>query len=200
MSDETFYEQNAQCWRCRMYVPRVEMKYHAGMLYCPICYQDVAEAGGRCQLCGKQLEHGGGQVCEACREKKRNRCPECGNQMEEGVCPECSREEPGRHAGHGEGPSGEEGRPAGSGVVGCSRCRQLVQSPVWRNGQPYCSNCADKDGIFLPLVRRISGIAKAIVRPKAEKRLRVKASGKVSAEKEGDKREKAVKGREAEEK
>ncbi len=118
--DNSFYEQNAQCWRCRMYVPRVEMKYHAGMLYCPICYQDVAEAGGRCQLCGSQLEPGEQQFCHQCIEKKkqkeRSKCPRCGSAMEGGICPRCSRGEPGE-GGH------------------CPRCGSRLEGGV-------CSRCA----------------------------------------------------------
>ncbi len=122
--DNSFYEQNAQCWRCRMYVPRVEMKYHAGMLYCPICYNDVAEAGGRCQLCGRQLESDEQQYCHECSERKKGKqkCPHCGSQMEEGTCPRCSR---------GEG--GEEGKR-------CPRCGSQFEGemcPRCSRGEPF---------------------------------------------------------------
>lgn len=110
MTDEDqFYELNAQCWRCRMYVPRMEMKYYAGMLYCPMCYNDVAEAN-RCQLCGKHLETGEHGLCGACKERKKQKekCSRCGSSLEEGVCPNCSRERPER----GEGQAPEEKQSA----------------------------------------------------------------------------------------
>lgn len=208
MSDDAFYEQNAQCWRCRMYVPRVEMKYHAGMLYCPICYQDVAEAGGRCQLCGKQLESGEHQVCRECREKKEHRedarrCPKCGTRLEEGICPKCSRGEPGEG---GAGPDGEFGhgvrvgsgageyrgreRPSGPGIVVCSKCRQHVEVPVWQGGQPYCQSCAEKNNVSLPIkvLRRI-GLAKENIREKRGGiRVKLKQSEEEAAKKKGEKK------------
>ena len=184
MSDEDqFYELNAQCWRCRMYVPRAEMKYHAGLLYCPICYQGIAEAGGRCQLCGKQLEHGESQICNECKEKEKQkewgRCARCGSALEDGACPRCSKGEPGLPPRRGD----EGGRPSGPGIVVCSKCRQHVESPVWKNGQPYCQICVEKGGVFLPImiVQRLSNL---LVKPKQKPRIRVEAKGRTVLEKE----------------
>ncbi|MFH1448117.1 MAG: hypothetical protein ABIG39_04600 [Candidatus Micrarchaeota archaeon] len=122
MSDDQFYEQNEQCWRCRMYVPRVEMKYHAGMLYCPICYQDVAETG-RCQLCGKQLESGENELCRQCRERKR---------AEERKHKDSERR-------HDVGIHG-----TGDWITICSNCQQRTEEVGWHDGRPFCPTCLEK--------------------------------------------------------
>ncbi len=195
MSDEDqFYELNAQCWRCRMYVPRAEMKYYGGLLYCPICYQDIAEAGGRCQLCGKYLEHGGGQICSECKEKKKQqgeRCARCGAVLEGGVCNRCSRGEPWEPGVFPRG-GDEGGRPSGPGIVVCSKCRQHAESPVWQGGQPYCQICAEKGSVFLPImiVQRLNSFVKRLIRPKETRRLRLEKgktviSGKKDKQEEG---------------
>jgi hypothetical protein len=36
-----FYEMNDQCWRCRMYLPKVELQQWRGQIYCPYCIQDL---------------------------------------------------------------------------------------------------------------------------------------------------------------
>jgi hypothetical protein len=183
-------------------VPRVEMKYHAGMLYCPICYQDVAEAGGRCQLCGKQLDMEGQQLCHECRENKRkeaekrrddaSRCPRCGSKTENGICLECARRPHGEDGGQF-GPVAEPGdrgthyaageyggQARGSGLVSCSSCRRQVHSVAWRDGQPYCQDCMEKHGGSMPLIviHRIGRFVGGLFKPKERVRVRVK-EGKV---------------------
>ena len=39
----SFYELNAQCWRCRMYLPTVELQQWRGQLYCPYCIMDIRD-------------------------------------------------------------------------------------------------------------------------------------------------------------
>ncbi len=119
MSDEEFYKMNEQCWRCRMYVPRVEMKYHAGLLYCPICYQDVVE-GNRCEVCGNILEHSALRICPSCRERK-----------------EAEGERKGEASQAAE-------RKTGESVVQCSECQQQVERVEWESGRPLCPICLEK--------------------------------------------------------
>ncbi len=38
-----FYVYNDQCWRCRMYLPRVELQQWRGQVYCPYCIMDIRE-------------------------------------------------------------------------------------------------------------------------------------------------------------
>ncbi|VVB98262.1 Uncharacterised protein [uncultured archaeon] len=38
-----FYVYNDQCWRCRMYLPRVELQQWRGQTYCPYCIQDIRD-------------------------------------------------------------------------------------------------------------------------------------------------------------
>lgn len=39
-----FYAYNDQCWRCRMYLPRLELQQWMGQTYCPYCIMDVQQA------------------------------------------------------------------------------------------------------------------------------------------------------------
>ncbi len=38
-----FYIYNEQCWRCRMYLPKVELQQWRGQTYCPYCIQDLRD-------------------------------------------------------------------------------------------------------------------------------------------------------------
>ncbi|MDD5336979.1 MAG: hypothetical protein PHS02_00680 [Candidatus ainarchaeum sp.] len=38
-----FYETNDQCWRCRMYLPKVELQQWRGQTYCPYCIMDIRD-------------------------------------------------------------------------------------------------------------------------------------------------------------
>jgi hypothetical protein len=38
-----FYVMNDQCWRCRMYLPIVELQQWRGQTYCPYCIQDIRD-------------------------------------------------------------------------------------------------------------------------------------------------------------
>lgn len=40
----SFYMLNDQCWRCRMYLPKVELQQWKGQTYCPYCIQDLRHA------------------------------------------------------------------------------------------------------------------------------------------------------------
>ncbi|MFH1470231.1 MAG: hypothetical protein ABIF01_00625 [Candidatus Micrarchaeota archaeon] len=198
--DNSFYELNAQCWRCRMYVPRVEMKYHAGLLYCPICYQEVAEIGGRCQLCGSQLEAGEHQICRICKDKKRakTKCPKCGDSLDNGICPKCSRgehpEPPKQCPRCGSTISGwkctnciwESDHKPSAGAIACSACRNASDSNVWKDGKPYCVLCANTVGpsFSTKVLRRIAKGLNAIVKPKTQTRIKVKAKGESGAKSE----------------
>jgi hypothetical protein len=192
---DQFYELNAQCWRCRMYVPRVEMKYHAGQLFCPICYNDVAEGGGRCQLCGKQLDHGENRICSVCsdKEKHKDMCPKCGAYLVGGICPNCSHDGPSRMGQITEKTGGMKRilvEHGGIGIVSCSKCSTHVEQPVWENGRPFCNACAEKYGTSLPIrvVRGIKGILKGNVKEKQDARKRIRIKEK-SDEKQEEKEE-----------
>ncbi len=39
----SFYVNNDQCWRCRMYLPKVELQQWRGQSFCPYCIQDIRE-------------------------------------------------------------------------------------------------------------------------------------------------------------
>ncbi len=39
----SFYATNDQCWRCRMYLPRVELQQWRGQTYCPYCIMDIRD-------------------------------------------------------------------------------------------------------------------------------------------------------------
>lgn len=53
-----FYENNAQCWRCRMYLPRVELQQWRGQTYCPYCIMDIREMEKKAEeYDGEQARH-----------------------------------------------------------------------------------------------------------------------------------------------
>ncbi|MFA5077621.1 MAG: hypothetical protein WC488_04300 [Candidatus Micrarchaeia archaeon] len=44
-----FYETNDQCWRCRMYLPKVELQQWRGQTYCPYCIMDIRDEEKRAE-------------------------------------------------------------------------------------------------------------------------------------------------------
>ncbi len=38
-----FYATNDQCWRCRMYLPRIELQQWKGQTYCPYCIMEIRD-------------------------------------------------------------------------------------------------------------------------------------------------------------
>lgn len=72
-----FREQNQQCWRCRMYIPKAEMQQWRGQWICPNCRMDLEReegeaAGGRK---GKEDEGGAAELHE-----KKGKCDRCGRE------------------------------------------------------------------------------------------------------------------------
>lgn len=56
-----FYEVNAQCWRCRMYLPKVELQQWRGQTYCPYCIMEIREA----EVQGEEQRGAGARAGEA---------------------------------------------------------------------------------------------------------------------------------------
>jgi hypothetical protein len=71
-----FREQNQQCWRCRMYIPKAEMQQWRGQWICPNCRMDLEREeegpGGE-----KKKEKEGGR---ADMYEKQGKCDRCGRE------------------------------------------------------------------------------------------------------------------------
>lgn len=87
-----FYGNNAQCYRCRMYVPVTELQNYRGQMYCPYCIQDLRDEETnhdkfsqekiriepvavveKCERCGKEVRGkiliwNGKKLCSDCVE------------------------------------------------------------------------------------------------------------------------------------
>ena len=96
-----FYGMNKQCYRCRMYLPAIELQQYQGQWVCPYCVQDMradaarvesAAAGGaperprmealvlseKCERCGKDLESrvyvwNGRKLCKSCLRDEQDK-------------------------------------------------------------------------------------------------------------------------------
>ncbi|MEW6722461.1 MAG: hypothetical protein AB1324_04315 [Candidatus Micrarchaeota archaeon] len=89
-SNCAFYGLNRQCWRCRMYLPAIELQQYQGQWTCPYCIQDLRSEASRaesarekkphldviaypetCERCGRDLEGrtyiwNGKRLCRSC--------------------------------------------------------------------------------------------------------------------------------------
>ena len=74
-SECMFKEQNQQCWRCRMYIPKAEMQQWRGQWICPNCRMDAEREDERAGGEKKKKEEEGGQ---ADMYEKPGRCDRCG--------------------------------------------------------------------------------------------------------------------------
>lgn len=74
-SECMFKEQNQQCWRCRMYIPKVEMQQWRGQWICPNCRMDLErkEEGAGKEKKGKAEEEAAAELYE-----KKGKCDRCG--------------------------------------------------------------------------------------------------------------------------
>lgn len=74
-----FREQNLQCWRCRIYIPRAEMQQWRGQWICPNCRMDLeqeeATAVPKEGRKGPEEEVVSGESYE-----KKGRCDRCGRE------------------------------------------------------------------------------------------------------------------------
>lgn len=73
--DCQFREQNTQCWRCRMYIPKSEMQQWRGQWICPNCRMDAEREEERAPE--KKREEEG---AEAEMYEKPGRCERCGRE------------------------------------------------------------------------------------------------------------------------
>jgi hypothetical protein len=69
-----FKEQNQQCWRCRMYIPKAEMQQWRGQWICPNCRMDAEREDERAGGEKKKKEEEGGQ---ADMYERPGRCDQC---------------------------------------------------------------------------------------------------------------------------
>ncbi|MFH0737870.1 MAG: hypothetical protein V1827_04395 [Candidatus Micrarchaeota archaeon] len=91
-----FYGMNKQCWRCRMYLPAIELQQYRGQWTCPNCLQDMRADDRKseeramkkphleplpipetCDRCGKTLEGrvyilNGRRLCKSCVDHEQD--------------------------------------------------------------------------------------------------------------------------------
>ncbi len=119
-SMDDFYANNEQCFRCRVYVPRVEMRYYAGMLYCPVCYQEIMFE--QREERDKMYEDARKGAMTAHRT-----CGNCGAYLNEsGECPNCSRR--------------------GIQQSQCQKCGKFTYELYTLRGKQLCKTCYDDEG------------------------------------------------------
>ncbi len=88
-----FYGMNKQCWRCRMYLPAVELQQYKGQWICPNCLSDMVQEDNRmtqktesypipphiyaerCERCGRETSlyyiYNGRRLCKNCLEEEQ---------------------------------------------------------------------------------------------------------------------------------
>ncbi|MEW5996069.1 MAG: hypothetical protein AB1657_00540 [Candidatus Micrarchaeota archaeon] len=71
-----FREQNMQCWRCRMYIPKAEMQQWRGQWICPNCRMETEHEEAEVGEKKKREEEG----AEAETHEKKGRCDRCGRE------------------------------------------------------------------------------------------------------------------------
>ncbi|MDD2655713.1 MAG: hypothetical protein PHQ80_03535 [Candidatus ainarchaeum sp.] len=71
----SFREQNQQCWRCRMYIPKSEMQQWRGQWICPNCRMDAEREEEHTAEKKKEEEGAGPGMYE-----KPGRCERCGRE------------------------------------------------------------------------------------------------------------------------
>jgi len=71
-----FKEQNQQCWRCRMYIPKAEMQQWRGQWICPNCRMDLEREESETGAERKREE----DAAQAETREKKGRCDRCGRE------------------------------------------------------------------------------------------------------------------------